>query len=145
MALEKYFMDRVEKRIYIEKTFQGTQEEYLKKLEESATLYITNIPFYLKEERLWHLFKLCGEVRRVIMGINKNKKTPAEFAFVEYYKHDDANNAIDLLRGYPLDGRPMAIDKDIGFSNGRELGRGVFGGKMKNDNYKKRRGAFDEY
>lgn len=145
MSIEKFFGDKIEKRLYIERTFKGTEDEYIKALEESSTLYITNIPFYIKEERLWHMFGICGEVRRIIMGINKNKKTAAEFAFVEFYNKEDALKAVDLYRGFPLAGRTLAIDKDIGYSEGREVGRGVFGGKLKSDNFKRTNSLRNNY
>lgn len=139
MGLERYLLGSQEKRVYYEKTFKGSEAEYKRLLEESATLYVTNINYYIREERLWHLFGLCGEVRRVIMGINHNSRTPCEFAFIEYYSRADADSALLFFRGFELDGRMIAVDKDMGFADGRQYGRGIFGGKLKSDNYKKRR------
>lgn len=36
----------------------------------------------------------CGELRRVIMGLDKYKKTPCGFCFVEYYARADAENCM---------------------------------------------------
>lgn len=138
MELSDYVLSKHEKRFYVEKTFKGTDEEYKKLLDESSTLYIANISTAMREERLWHLFALCGEVRRVIMGVNSNKHTPCGFAFIEYYSAADAQKAIVFFRGFELDGRVLAVDKDMGFAEGRQYGRGIFGGKLKSDNYKKR-------
>ncbi|KAI4291841.1 nuclear cap-binding protein subunit 2 [Pancytospora philotis] len=138
MGLERYLLPECGRRVYREKSFKGTEEEYLQLLEDSSTLYITNISEQIREERLWHLFGICGEVRRVIMGVNSSTKTPCEFAFIEYYRREDAATALAFYRGLELDGRALAVDKDMGFAEGRQYGRGVFGGKVRADNSRKR-------
>ncbi|KAI5182259.1 nuclear cap-binding protein subunit 2, partial [Pancytospora epiphaga] len=76
MNLETFLLHGQERRIYYEKSFKGTDEEYIELLNGSRTLYITNLNENIEEERLWHLFGICGELRRVIMGVNQNTKTP---------------------------------------------------------------------
>ena len=93
----------------------------------------------MAETRLWHLFGMCGKLRRVIFGINRITRTPCEFAFIEYESAESANAALKFFRGIEIEGRPLAVDKDIGFQDGRQYGRGVFGGKLKTDNARKRR------
>ena len=56
------------------------QEELL---EKSATLYVGNLSFYTKEEQIYELFMMCGDVKRVIMGLDRNNHTPCGFCFVE--------------------------------------------------------------
>lgn len=63
---------------------QLSPEEYQSKLDCSTTLYIGNMSFYTTEEQLYELFSMCGEVKRVIMGLDRIKKTPCGFCFVEY-------------------------------------------------------------
>ena len=58
-------------------------EAYQAKLDASTTLYIGNMSFYTSEEQLYELFSMCGEVKRVVMGLDKYKKTPCGFCFVE--------------------------------------------------------------
>ena len=62
---------------------QLSLDEYQTNLERSSTLYIGNMSFYTSEEQLYELFSMCGEVKRVIMGLDKYKKTPCGFCFVE--------------------------------------------------------------
>ncbi|KAI5150769.1 nuclear cap-binding protein subunit 2 [Enteropsectra breve] len=145
MDLEKYILGEQAKHVYREKTFQGSDEEYVAVLQNSSTLYITNIKYDIEEVRLWHLFGMAGEVRRVIMGINSNKLTPCGFAFVEYYNKEDAETAREFLKGFMLDGKPLAIDKDMGFVEGRQFGRGIFGNKMKRDNYERQKRSYRGY
>lgn len=138
MPLEKYFSTGLENRVYIEKTFTGTEDEYREALRKSRTIYVSGVNEDVREERIWHLFSVCGEVRRVIMGVNKSKLTFCGFFFVEFECPEDADNAMVFFRDFLLDGQLIKVDKDIGFSEGRQYGRGVFGGPMRNDNKRKR-------
>lgn len=53
----------------------------------SCTLYVGNLSFYTTEEQIFELFSKCGDVKRIIMGLDKFKKTPCGFCFVEYPLH----------------------------------------------------------
>lgn len=63
---------------------QLAPEEYQVKLNDSTTLYVGNLSFYTSEDQIYELFSMCGEVKRVIMGLDRVKKTPCGFCFVEY-------------------------------------------------------------
>lgn len=63
---------------------QLTPEDYQAKLNNSTTLYVGNLSFYTSEDQIYELFSMCGEVKRVIMGLDRMKKTPCGFCFVEY-------------------------------------------------------------
>lgn len=63
---------------------QGPREELEAKLETSCTLYVGNLAFYTTEEQIYELFSKAGELKRIIMGLDRNKKTPCGFCFVEY-------------------------------------------------------------
>lgn len=138
MPLERYFSAGLENRPYIERTFKGTEGEYREALKQSRTVYVSGVDEDVKEERLWHLFSICGEVRRVVMGVNRSKLTFCGFLFVEFEDSRSADSAVTFFRDFLLDGRPITIDKDIGFSEGRQYGRGVFGGSIRGDNKRKR-------
>jgi nuclear cap-binding protein subunit 2 len=77
-GVPEYFKDR--------KGFEQT------KLLVSTTLYIGNLSYFTTETQIYDLFSRCGEVKRIIMGLNKQTKTPCGFCFVEYY-----NTNIDTL------------------------------------------------
>lgn len=64
--------------------FQGTRGELEEKLETSCTLYVGNLAFYTTEEQIYELFSKAGEVKLLIMGLDRKKKTPCGFCFVEY-------------------------------------------------------------
>ena len=50
---------------------------------QSTTLYVGNMSFYTTEEQIYELFGKCGEVKRVVMGLDKFKRTPCGFCFLE--------------------------------------------------------------
>ena len=83
---------------YWDKQYFRSQEEFSAALKASSTLYLGNLSFYTTEEQIHELFSRCGSevfcmstfiliafsgVKRIIMGLDKFKKTPCGFSFVE--------------------------------------------------------------
>ena len=99
----------------------------------SATLYVGNLSFYTTEEQIFDLFSKVGEIRRIIMGLDRVKKTPCGFCFVEYYRRCDAENSVNYISGTKLDERTIRVDYDVGFSDGRQYGRGRSGGQVRDE------------
>lgn len=64
------------------------------------------------------------------MGLDKYKKTPCGFCFVEYYTREDAENCLRYINGTRLDDRIVRTDWDAGFIEGRQYGRGKTGGQV---------------
>ncbi|GAA6044371.1 hypothetical protein JCM8097_006464, partial [Rhodosporidiobolus ruineniae] len=48
----------------------------------SSTVYVGNLSFFTTEEQIYELFSRVGEVKRIIMGLDRNLKTPCGFCFV---------------------------------------------------------------
>lgn len=89
-----------------------------------------NLSFYTTEEQIYELFTKCGDIRRIIMGLDKYKKTPCGFCFVEYYQRADAEYCMRYINGTRLDDRIIRTDWDAGFIEGRQYGRGKTGGQV---------------
>jgi len=53
-------------------------------MEASTTLYVGNLSFHTSEEQIYEVFGKVGEVKRVVMGLDRIRKTPCGFCFVEY-------------------------------------------------------------
>lgn len=66
------------------KLFQGSRGEQERLLRVTSTLYVGNLSFYTTEEQIYELFSKCGDIKRIVMGLDKYKKTPCGFCFVEY-------------------------------------------------------------
>lgn len=76
------------------------------------------------------IFSTAGWVKRIVMGLDKVKRTPCGFCFVEYYTREDAADAVKYINGAQLDERPIRVDFDWGFQEGRQYGRGRGGGQV---------------
>ena len=68
----------------------------------------------------------CGEIKRLVMGLDRFNKTPCGFCFVEYYTHQDALDCMKYIGGTKLDERIIRTDLDPGFQEGRQYGYRVF-------------------
>lgn len=66
----------------------------------------------------------CGEIKRLVMGLDRFQKTPCGFCFVEYYTHQDALDCMKYIGGTKLDERIIRTDLDEGFAEGRQYGYG---------------------
>ncbi|GAB0137320.1 Nuclear cap-binding protein subunit 2 [Epichloe bromicola] len=118
----------------------GSQEPQADPLANASTLYVGNLSFYTTEEQVYELFSKCGEIKRLVMGLDRLQKTPCGFCFVEYYTHQDALDCMKYIGGTKLDERVIRTDLDPGFEEGRQYGRGKSGGQVR-DEYRE---DFDE-
>lgn len=100
-------------------------------LANATTLYVGNLSFYTTEEQVYELFSKCGEIKRLVMGLDRFNKTPCGFCFVEYYTHQDALDCMKYIGGTKLDERIIRTDLDPGFEEGRQYGRGKSGGQVR--------------
>ena len=94
--------------LYTDRKF-GAKEEWEGAIQNSTTLYIGNLSFYTTEEQLYELFSRCGELKRVVMGLDRNTKTPCGFCFVEFHARTEAEDAVRLLSGCKLDERIIRV------------------------------------
>lgn len=69
----------------------------------------------------------------IIMGLDRNNKTPCGFAFVEYYLHSEAVACMRYVSGTKLDERIIRCDLDPGYKEGRQFGRGKSGGQVRDE------------
>lgn len=67
------------------------------------------------------------------MGLDRLKKTPCGFCFVQYTDRSSALSAVANLSGSKLDGRVIRVELDAGFHPGRQYGRGRSGGQVRDD------------
>jgi len=134
-----------QKRQYKDRQFKGTEDDWKKKLEQSATVYVGNLSCYTNEYQLYELFSRCGSIRRIIMGLDKIKKTPCGFCFIEYDHRDSARKSINFLNRTHLDGREIQIDIDAGFEEGRQFGRGAHGGQISDERRRELGGSLGGY
>jgi nuclear cap-binding protein subunit 2 len=131
--------------LYKDRRYTGGTEDREAFLRRSTTLYIGNLSFYTTEEQVFELFSKAGEIKRIIMGLDRVKKTPCGFCFVEYLTRRDAEASVRFLSGLKLDERFIRVDYDVGFEQGRQYGRGKSGGQVRDEyrtDYDPGRGGF---
>ncbi|KAJ3411525.1 Nuclear cap-binding protein subunit 2 [Chytridiales sp. JEL 0842] len=133
MTQQTLFVSLAAPSTYYDRRFKGTQEEYFEKLSTSTTLYVGNLSFYTTEEQIYELFSKCGDIKRIIMGLDRIKKTPCGFCFVEYYHREDALSCVQFLKGTKLDDRVIRNDLDPGYAPDRQYGRGRSGGQVRDE------------
>ena len=118
---------------YRDQHFRGSRSEQERLLKQTCCLYVGNMSFYTTEEQLYELFGKAGDVKRIVMGLDKFKRTPCGFCFVEYYNREDAANGLRYINGTRLDDRIIRTDWDAGFIEGRQFGRGKSGGQVRDE------------
>ncbi|KAL2911751.1 Histone acetyltransferase [Polyrhizophydium stewartii] len=113
--------------------YEGGVEQFDRDVAVSSTLYVGNLSFFTTEEQIYELFSKCGEIKRIIMGLDRIKKTPCGFCFVEFYRRQDALDCMSFVNGTKLDERIVRTDVDPGFRMGRQYGRGRSGGQVRDE------------
>ena len=125
--MAELFVDLAPSTQYWDKKSGLTRDQYVRRMNETSTVYVGNLSFYTTEEQIYELFNKVGEVGRVVMGLNRVKRTPCGFCFVEFFSHEAAGLAVNLLTHTVLDDRVIRVDWDAGFIEGRQYGRGQSG------------------
>ena len=67
------------------------------------------------------------------MGLNRESKTPCGFCFVEYFTHEHARECLKFINGTMCDDRVIRCELDGGFKQGRQFGRGISGGQIRDE------------
>lgn len=131
--MAELFVDLAPSTQYWDKKSGLSREQYVQKMNATVTVYVGNLSFYTTEEQIHELFNKVGEVVRVVMGLNRVKRTPCGFCFVEFISHEAAGLAVNLLSYTILDDRQIRVDWDAGFLEGRQYGRGQSGDQWRDD------------
>ena len=127
------FVDLNPSTHYWDKRSGLTRDEWFQRLLNSTTLYVGNLSFYTNEDQIYEVFSKAGYVKRVVMGLNRFKKSPCGFCFVEYGSHEEAGRAISILNTTMMDDRMLRADWDAGMEEGRQFGRGQTGDQWRDD------------
>ena len=120
--------------IYDRREFRSPAE-FRQALEVSRTVWVGNIDPSTTEEQLYAFFRACGDIRRIIVGLQAALRTPCGFAFVEFYTTQAACSAAALGNGatppfaaaHPQNPHTapgtITVNQDPGFTPGRQYGR----------------------
>ncbi|WP_404786334.1 RNA recognition motif domain-containing protein [Altericista sp. CCNU0014] len=75
------------------------------------TIYIGNLSYQATEEDIREVFTEYGEVKRVVLPIDRETGRMRGFAFVEMSSDDHENSAIADLDGAEWMGRQLKVNK----------------------------------
>ncbi|EST08723.1 RNA recognition motif domain protein [Kalmanozyma brasiliensis GHG001] len=124
---------------YRDSRSHSSKHEQQQALRQTCTLYLGNLSFYTTEEQIYEVFGRVasvssgGGIKRIIMGLDRNTKTPCGFAFVEFYTHAEAVDCMRYVSGTKVDERVIRCDLDPGYKEGRQYGRGRSGGQVRDE------------
>lgn len=137
-----------QKKLYWDRSHYNSKGAQITALHNSTTLYVGNLAFTTRTRQVQQHFSYLGPVRKVQMGLDRIKKTPCGFCFVEYDERSHALAAVAQLSGTKLDGSVIRVELDAGFQAGRQYGRGSSGGQVRHDRKEQRnkrtRGGSDD-
>lgn len=122
-----------QKKLYWDRSHYDSKGAQIRALHNSATLYVGNLAFSTPTQQIHQHFSYLGPVKKVQMGLDRIKKTPCGFCFVEYDERRHAMAAVAHLSGSKLDGSVIRVELDAGFQPGRQYGRGASGGQVRHD------------
>jgi cold-inducible RNA-binding protein len=88
----------------------------------STRLYVGNLSHETTETQLQTLFSEAGEVTSAKIITDRQTGQPRGFGFVEMETKLEGENAISMLNGRDLDGRPLTVNE------ARPQQKGGFGG-----------------
>jgi len=133
---ELYHVDDTPPLVCWDRKYYNTFEDQVKALKNSRTVYVGNLSFFTTEMQLHEAFSVVAPIKRIVMGLYQFTKTPCGFCFVEYYSHEHAAAALVCVSGTVCDGRIIRCDMDAGFKPGRQFGRGMSGGQIRDERRK---------
>ncbi|XP_047030277.1 probable RNA-binding protein 19 [Helicoverpa zea] len=91
-------------------------EAELEEPENDTTLFVKNLNFKTTEQSLKDHFSVVGKVYSVTIAKKKDPKNPGQvlsmgYGFVQYYKRQDANEALKNLQVSTLDGKSLELKR----------------------------------
>lgn len=77
---------------------------------KATRLFVGNLSFNTQEGDLQDVFTQAGPVTSVNLMMDKFSGKSRGFAFVEMSSPEDADKAIEMFHGKPLDGRNLTVN-----------------------------------
>jgi arginine/serine-rich splicing factor 2 len=74
-----------------------------------VSLKVDNLSYRISPEELKPIFERYGEVGDIYIPRDRFTKESRGFAFVRFFDRRDAEDAMDKMDGYVLDGREMRV------------------------------------
>lgn len=78
-------------------------------IEGMVSLKVDNLSYRISPEELQPMFERYGDVGDIYIPRDRFTKESRGFAFVRFYDKRDAEDAMDKMDGYVMDGREMRV------------------------------------
>lgn len=75
-----------------------------------SKLYVGNLPYTIRESDLQEMFAKAGAVKTVSLITDRDTGRSKGFGFVEMETQADAQKAITMFNGTPLEGRALTVN-----------------------------------
>lgn len=111
-AADLQFVDDSTKRLYWDRSHYDSPQKQMEALTKSSTLYVGNLSFSSRTSQIRSHFSQLARVKKIHMGLDRLRKSPCGFCFVEYYSRQDALAAVSLLSSTKLDGNVIRVELD---------------------------------
>lgn len=93
-----------------------------------TNIFVGNLSYSTTQDELHQAFSQFGNVERVSIVTDRETGQPRGFAFVEMTDRNEAENAINAMNGYKMNGRALNVNearpKPAGGGGGRGGNRG---------------------
>ena len=76
----------------------------------SATLFVGNLPFELREEQVWESFGHYGPISAVRLPTDRETGQPKGYGYVEFVQLEDATKAMEAGGEIEFSGRVPRLD-----------------------------------
>lgn len=74
-------------------------------------LYVGNLPWSIKNDKLKELFSEFGEVTDAVVITDKFTRRSKGFGFVEFANDEEGKKAIEAMSGKEIEGRELKVNE----------------------------------
>ncbi|KAJ3128990.1 hypothetical protein HK098_002841 [Nowakowskiella sp. JEL0407] len=80
----------------------------------STCLYVGNLPYGYRDSDVASMFERYGRIRSIHIPVDRFTSRNKGFAFVTFEERREAEEAKDRMENFPVEGRRLRLDWDIG-------------------------------
>ena len=101
----------------------------------SDTLFMGNLPFSADADTITAAFEPHGSIQGIRLPTEQETGRPRGFGYITFTSVDEASAALEAMKGFYLDGRPLRLDftqprdNNRGGNDSPRGGGGGFGGR----------------
>jgi len=85
-------------------------KEFDQRQKEENTIRVTNLSEDVKDVDIFELFGVIGKISRIFLAKHKETKNSKGFAFITYYKQEDAQRAVRQLNRHGYDNLLLNVE-----------------------------------